>query len=636
MYDAQGVTGTISRLASWLEDTEAGHSQYDGWEPTPRGMGISSVSLNIGAMQRYVSKRTKASGIAYGKCGLLYDNQTQNLNDFIYFLSEGTIKNLSPDKNRFSLAKDYYRPYKEMHCITDIPVVCIWASDDDIVPHHQPTLIDSPNTLRSYAKETGIDERLAFFENSILANAKVVTNTKPYILLILAQRRPKPLIPDIPSDAVGYDRSIELIPLAIRISLEQSLTLEAVHQCDTVAETTNSLLAQMAGITKDVDNVTVVGCGAVGSTIASQIGRLGATHITLVDNDIFLPHNVSRHLLGKDAIGYRKSYILKKILEMQLPLSIAAKKKKLQELNDTELKKINKNGLLIDCTAELSLTQFSYGNSDLPKVLKAELAYEGRLGILALEGETHNPCIQDIKACLYKSALTNSHIEQWLASKEQLSSVSTGQNCASSTMIMPNYVVSSHVSSFMPKIQQVITKHNEVPGLGINILNEDGFPIGWEWLDIPAFQVFVSDSSNGKWDVRIHPEVIAELNKLSSQYAPTEAGGFLYGTYDRVTRSICIVHHIAPKTAKHEPTSITLPVAGETDEEKGWLQKTAGLLPLLGTWHSHVNQPSTPSHKDKQRMADAAVANVATPTPFIILITGSDGIGINVVLPENW
>ena len=319
-----------------------------------------------------------------------------------------------------------------------------------------------------------------------------------------------------------------------------------------------------------------------------------------------------------------------------MPNSIAAKKKKLQDLNHSERKRIKGQGVLIDCTAELSVTQLAYNNSEFPKVLKTELANDGKLGILTLEGKAHNPCIQDLKTCLYKSAINNPHVEQWLSSDNQHSSVATGQNCASTTMIMPNYAVTSHVSSFMPKIHQVVTRINETPGFGINVLDEDRFPVGWKWFDVPPFRLFDSESPNGKWDVRFHPNVLLEVNKISSQHVPTEAGGFLYGSYDRVSRSICVVHQIAPKTTKCEATSVTLPVAGQTDEEKDWSKKTAGLLPLLGTWHSHVSQSCKPSRKDEQRMVDAAIANVATPTPFVVLITGNNGVSVNVVLPNNW
>ena len=188
----------------------------------------------------------------------------------------------------------------------------------------------------------------------------------------------------------------------------------------------------------------------------------------------------------------------------------------------------------------------------------------------------------------------------------------------------------------MPKIQQAITNDHALSGLGINVLNEEYYPIGWEWLEVPAFSLYTSGSSTGNWDIRIHPDVTIEVEKLSSEYSPAEAGGFLYGTYDRVNRSICIVHQISPKTARHGVASITLPAAGETDEEKEWLKKTTGLLPLLGTWHSHVNQSGEPSNKDRQRMAEAATANVPTPAPFLVLIVGSDGLNVTVVLPENW
>ena len=52
--------------------------------------------------------------------------------------------------------------------------------------------------------------------------------------------------------------------------------------------------------------VAVVGAGALGSFIADMLVRSGVGRITLVDNDVVMPGNLVRHLVGPEAIGMAK------------------------------------------------------------------------------------------------------------------------------------------------------------------------------------------------------------------------------------------------------------------------------------------------------------------------------------------
>jgi len=70
-------------------------------------------------------------------------------------------------------------------------------------------------------------------------------------------------------------------------------------------------------------NVLLLGGGSVGGYIASNLCQSGVTNIDILDNDIFMPDNMHRHILGFDAMKYSnsqyKSDLLKNMLESQYP-----------------------------------------------------------------------------------------------------------------------------------------------------------------------------------------------------------------------------------------------------------------------------------------------------------------------------
>ncbi|MDG6896621.1 hypothetical protein A6A19_01075 [Actinobacillus delphinicola] len=47
-------------------------------------------------------------------------------------------------------------------------------------------------------------------------------------------------------------------------------------------------------------SILLIGCGSIGSFVFNNLIKIGFNKITLVDNDIFMPENIYRHLLGID------------------------------------------------------------------------------------------------------------------------------------------------------------------------------------------------------------------------------------------------------------------------------------------------------------------------------------------------
>jgi hypothetical protein len=58
-------------------------------------------------------------------------------------------------------------------------------------------------------------------------------------------------------------------------------------------------------------HVAVVGVGALGSFIADMLVRAGIGTLTLVDDDVVMPGNLVRHLVGPEAVGLPKSIAVK-------------------------------------------------------------------------------------------------------------------------------------------------------------------------------------------------------------------------------------------------------------------------------------------------------------------------------------
>ncbi|MFI8170913.1 HesA/MoeB/ThiF family protein [Streptomyces sp. NPDC085931] len=60
--------------------------------------------------------------------------------------------------------------------------------------------------------------------------------------------------------------------------------------------------------------VAVVGVGALGSFIADILVRSGLRHLTLIDDDVVMPGNLVRHLVGPDTVGLPKVEAVKRHL----------------------------------------------------------------------------------------------------------------------------------------------------------------------------------------------------------------------------------------------------------------------------------------------------------------------------------
>ena len=149
--------------------------------------------------------------------------------------------------------------------------------------------------------------------------------------------------------------------------------------------------------------VAIYGVGALGSSIAVLLGKAGVGMIRLIDGDLLLPVNVSRHAAGLNMIDTPKTFAVQRLLELHNPdCSIQTYNQTWDEKELTN--QIQDTDLVIDATANVAFSLFL---NHLCLVTERPLLYTatyrragiGRLIVIRPESIHNDPCL----ACYFLS-----------------------------------------------------------------------------------------------------------------------------------------------------------------------------------------------------------------------------------------
>lgn len=98
-------------------------------------------------------------------------------------------------------------------------------------------------------------------------------------------------------------------------------------------------------------NVTIIGAGTLGSSMAELLVRGGFHELTIIDRDTFDAGNANRHVLGLSSVGHSKAKALRNRLQFIRPgVNIKAIPCKVAQLSEEDLKIVQTSSLVIDTT----------------------------------------------------------------------------------------------------------------------------------------------------------------------------------------------------------------------------------------------------------------------------------------------
>lgn len=106
---------------------------------------------------------------------------------------------------------------------------------------------------------------------------------------------------------------------------------------------------------RQAKRVLVLGCGSLGSPIIELMARAGIGNITIVDPDLFLPENCSRHVLGLSSAYSGKATQLADLLSREIPGVSVQGVRALASSWVSDRVSPDMFDLVVDCTGESSV-----------------------------------------------------------------------------------------------------------------------------------------------------------------------------------------------------------------------------------------------------------------------------------------
>lgn len=632
LYESRGIAGVVERLSEWLFDAAMQKLESDGWEPTPTRAEHyhrpTIVELDIAHFQR-VANDSRRNGIQrFLSVSLINDKGAFLVVSSEQHDREGLWQKIRPDGGTEGASNDR---------VSTTPVFLLVPGQHNTSDHRFTQGLSDLAELVSWLQRRDFDSERVVIERELMAQAKRAT---PFVVMV-GLRRPVPIRRDIPGTADGSAGSIELLSFLIEWDPGNPGSSK-VSRMEPHASLTPSLLQSTSGISTPLPKCALVGAGALGSNIANGLIRSGLQNLRIIDPDFFQSHNVARHTTFGDGLYPNKAEHLKSDLARAGTANIVSKDLNIASVPAGQIARAIGNGnvRVIDATADISSLRRLSANDVQQPVIRTELANGGLMGIAYFEGKGRTPRLDDLEAFCYSLAVNEAAVERWMHEDRGLENVPLGLGCASTTMVMPGDRVSLHASAMMPLIRNSLTSLGTDGLIALNLLDDNGLPAGIRTFPVPAFDskpMRVLNAPDEKpWECRLDSNIPGELLTRLKSAAPKEAGGYLFGRFDSVRRTITVIHAYPVDSLSASPGGITLKGFQECAEGLELLTKTNGKIAVVGSWHTHPGGGAKPSRVDIEQAHRIEMDNRETPIPSIMMIVAPDDLSVELVYPETW
>ncbi len=634
LFSRGGLHALLQRASTWLRDAASGQLDHDGWEPTPRSSTFNAV-LDIGWFQR--STRSSKVGEAGHSLGIALL--------FIEEIKKGERKAIHAQLVPRTKAMEKIWLTEEGDadvCAGRSTYTSSWfmAWGPRIVPAETRFTrpVTTTSDLLDFATIAGCENKVRVFLDLICSPES--KGRALWFVIVIGTWRPKRLIPTIPGLAEGEFGKLELNAFAVFVDEKDGIrTVGSIYTLRLLAEAIPDNLNRLAGFNALPRNTVLVGVGALGSKIGQHLVREGAPTLRVVDCGYLQPHNIARHVLGRNSLHFKKANELRDWLTSVVKTaSVTAFDISITDVPIGRFREDitgHESGTLIDSTASMDVQRRLCRNDVVMRTAKVELAHGGRIGLLLYEGRGRNPRIDDLKAMVPLFGNTIPEVAEWLNHGDEFT-VHTGMGCASASMLMSDSQVSQHAGNFMATLGHIVRGCDHSAGVGIAVTDQQGHLTKWIWHDVSPVSIHQMGENQSGWQVRIAKQVLNEIGERSASAAPQETGGYLYGAFDLTLRAVYAVWASEPQALEASGMRLQLPPAGSSDRETQVLRCAGGRLSLLGTWHSHPGGSAGASSQDLLQFAADTVLYACNPSPHMVLIVGVDGTSVLLGFPEYW
>ena len=381
------------------------------------------------------------------------------------------------------------------------------------------------------------------------------------------------------------------------------------------------------GTKNEFNKVCFVGTGTLGSAVIDHFVRQGCSEvISIVDSDILLPHNLSRHTLSTDKIMASKVTSIKDSYHGILSQKINAIKGNFFTLNQNEEEQLFKNtDLVMDFSTSIAVERKLAITNQTYRRCTSFLNPKGNEIVLLMEDQNRNFRLDLLEMDYYRNLIIDKRFNQHL---DGVKTVQTNNfSCRSESMILNYENIRILAAVISGQIRKCYTKGNAylgiwhfdaengtVTNLPMNITN-------WYHKTLGDIKVYISNA------------VEKEIHVMALESPDKETGGCLFGCYDRDHNNIYVYYMVsAPNDSIHTPISFVRGFDGLTTEYERITKLTYHQVRYLGEWHSHPNMQNTPSSVDKIQFDILWKEQQSQDLPFVQIIHGNNGLFITAAM----
>ena len=358
---------------------------------------------------------------------------------------------------------------------------------------------------------------------------------------------------------------------------------------------------QSNGLRQLISNprMMVIGAGALGSPVLTNLTRSGYGRLTIVDEDVLHPHNLARHTLGASYVGWYKAEALAAELS-----PIMSEEPSVRSIVANVLYPGDKTGalevvcqdadLILDMAASIPVSRhLVHDIKSESRRVSLFLNPSGKALTLLAEDTGREIQLDSLEMQFYRALVRDRSLWSLLDNPGQNR---IGQTCRDLSAEISQYDVAMHGGMGSRSVQQL----SESDRARIRTWLLDGHDNYGLVMDIePAVPIKLAKE---EWTVVWDSELLDTLARMRECRLPNETGGVLVGSRDRSRKILYLVDALpSPPDSEELKTSYIRGTKGLSEEVERIVRITSSNLDYIGEWHSHPDGHSVePSSSDKK------------------------------------
>ena len=362
--------------------------------------------------------------------------------------------------------------------------------------------------------------------------------------------------------------------------------------------------------------------GAIGSHILNNCLRSGYGKWTIIDHDYFWPHNIARHVLTSNDIGYSKVKSLEKVANhIQSDSDLVAIASDVFGKDNSVSMAFGQSDIILDASASIAVERhLALDVQSDARRISCFLNPQGTATIMLIEGSDRSARLDLLEMQYYRELLKDEKYSDHMSLPETMIYSGT---CRS---------ISSRISQDNISLSAALC----CKAIKLHTNNADGEIIIWTHAtDSVEKESFMADKwitcEYDGWKVELSLSLLGEMQADREKALPNETGGVLIGAYDISRKRIYVVSQVrAPEDSISSPTSFIRGCVNLPERLKYIYETTLDNLTYIGEWHSHPSA-NTQRSKDDVKLHKAIVDyNRENCLPGCMMILGTNRFSIYI------